>query len=102
AIPVEQLGQPFLADTERAELRADVPDTLLGDPDVVQDDVDDVLANLAPPDELHRRQTQPLLHDLGRRRAETARHHTAGIRPMAGIRQIAPEAGRDSRTGAPS
>jgi hypothetical protein len=38
------LGQRSLADTERAELRANVPDTLIGDPDVVQDDVDDVLA----------------------------------------------------------
>ena len=38
------MGQHSLADTERAELRANVPDTLIGDPDVVQDDVDDVLA----------------------------------------------------------
>ena len=53
---------------ERAELRANVADTLLGDPDVVQHDVDDVLANLAAPDELHRWQTQALLYDLGRRR----------------------------------
>ena len=34
------------------------PPEFLGDPDVVQDDVDVVLANLAAPDELHRRQTQ--------------------------------------------
>ena len=92
AVPVEQLGQPFLADTERAELRANVADALVGDPDVVQDDVDDVLANLAAPDELHRRQAQALLHDLGRRRGKAARHHAPGIRPMAGIREIAPQA----------
>src|SRR5580704_11694048 len=35
---------------------------------------------------------RPLLHDLGRRRGKTARHHAPGIRPMAGIRQIAPQA----------
>ena len=80
------------ADAERPELRADVPDTLFGDPDVVQHDVDDVLANLAAADELHRRQAQALLHDLGRRRGKAARHHAAGIRPMAGIRQVAPQA----------
>ena len=34
--------------------------------DVGQHDVDDVLANLAAPDELDRRQAQPLLQDLGR------------------------------------
>ena len=82
----------LLADAERAELRADVADPLLGDTDVVQHDVDDVLANLAAPDELDRRQAQPLLHDLGRGRGKAARHHAAGIRPMAGIRQVAPEA----------
>ena len=71
---------------------ADVADPLVGDPDVVQHDVDDVLANLAPADELYRRQAQALLHDLGRRRGKTARHHPPGIRPMAGIRQIAPQA----------
>src|SRR5262252_1212932 len=40
----------------------------------------------------HRWQAQPLLHDLGRRRGKAARHHATGIRPMAGIRQIAPQA----------
>ena len=59
AIPVEQLRQSLLADAERPELRADVADPLLGDPDVVQHDVDDVLANLAAADEFHRRQAQP-------------------------------------------
>src|SRR5437899_11064102 len=54
AIPVEQMSQPFFADTERAELRANIADPLVGDADVVQDDVDDVLANLAAADELHR------------------------------------------------
>ena len=85
-------GQSLLADAERAELRADVADPLVGNPDVVQHDVDDVLANLAAADELDRRQAQPLLHDLGRRRGKAARHHAPGIRPMAGIRQIAPQA----------
>src|SRR5215467_11955491 len=44
-----------------------------------------------PPDELHRRHAQALLHDLGRRRGKAARHHAPGIRPMAGVRQIAPQ-----------
>ena len=86
AIPVEQMSQPFFADTERAELRANIADPLVGDADVVQDDVDDVLANLAAADEFHRWQAQPLLHDLGRRCGKTARHHAPGIGPMPGIR----------------
>src|SRR5437762_8856228 len=50
AIPVEQMSQPFFADTERAELRANIADALVSDADVVQHDVDDVLANLAAAD----------------------------------------------------
>ena len=90
-VPVEQLGQPLLADAERAELGANIPDTLFGYTDVVQDNVNDVLAKLASANELYRWQTQSLLHDLGRRRGKAARHHAAGIRPMAGIRQVAPK-----------
>src|SRR4051794_13287227 len=92
AVPIEQLGQPSLTDAQRAELGADVADALLGDPDVVQYDVYDVLANLAAADEFDRWQAQPLLHDLGRSRRKAARHHAAGIRPVAGIRQVAPQA----------
>jgi hypothetical protein len=35
------------------------PPEFLGDPDVVQDDVDDILANLAAPDERNRRRRRP-------------------------------------------
>jgi hypothetical protein len=36
-------------------LRANIADAFVRDADVVQDDVDNVLANLAAADELHRR-----------------------------------------------
>ena len=47
--------------------------------------------NLAAPDELHRRQAQAFLLDLGRLGGKAARHHAAGVGPVAGIRQIAPQ-----------
>ena len=85
AVAVEQGGQALLADGERRGLRLDVADPLVGDPDVRQDDRQDLLIQPALLVELDGRQAQALLLDLGRIGGEAARHGTTGIRPVAGV-----------------
>ena len=91
AVLVEELGQPPLAHGERADLGADVADALLRHADVGEHDLQDVVVELAAPVQLDRRQPQPLLLDLGRLRGEAARHHAAGIGPVAGVGEAGPE-----------
>ena len=49
----------------------------------------DLAVHLAALEELHWRQPQPLLLDLGRVRGESARHHAADVGPVAGVLQPA-------------
>ena len=91
AVAVEQRGEAALADGQRADLGLDVADPLLWHADVGQDDVDDVGHHFAAAYELHRRNAQAFLLDLRRLGGEAARHHAAGVGPVAGVGQIAPQ-----------
>ena len=86
-IAVDQGGEPLLTGRERGGLGLDVADALVGNADVGQDDGQDFLVHLALLEELHRRQAQAFLLDLGGAGRETARHHAADIGPVAGIGQ---------------
>ena len=91
AVAVEQRGEPRLPGRERRRLRLDVADALVGDADVRQDDRQDLVVEHALLVELDRRQAQALLLDLGRVGREAARHHAAGVGPVAGVGEPAPE-----------
>ena len=85
AVAVDERGEAALADGQRGGLRLDVPDALVRDADVGQDDGEDLLVHDAALEELHRREAQPLLLHLGRVGGEPPGHHAAGVRPVAGV-----------------
>ena len=87
AVLVEQRRHPPGAHQQRRRLRLDVADALLGHADVGEDDGEDLLVDLPFLVELDRREAQALLHHFGGPRREAARHHAAGVWPVAGVRQ---------------
>ena len=89
AVAVHQLGQAPLADLQRRGLGLDVADALLGDAHVGVEDGEDLGVHHAALEELHRRQAQPLLLDLGGLRREAAGHHAADVGPMPRVLQPA-------------
>ena len=63
----------------------DVADALIGDPDIGKDDRQDLLIDSRRLVKLHRRQAQTFLLDFGGMGRKSARHHAAGVGPVAGI-----------------
>ena len=70
---------------ERGGLRLDVPDALIRDADVGQDDGEDLLVHHATLEQLDRRQPESLLLHLRRVGGEAPGHHAAGVRPVSGV-----------------
>ena len=98
AVAVEQRREAAFAGRQRRGLRLDVADALVGDADVRQDDRQDLVVDRAALVELDRRQPQTFLLDLGRVGREAARHHAAGVGPVAGVGEPAPRlAGAEER-----
>ncbi len=91
AISVEQRRQPGLAHHQRRRLRLDVADALVGHADVRADDGVDLRIQLAPLEEAHGRQAQPLLLDRRGGGREAAGHRAAGVGPVPGVGQPAPD-----------
>jgi len=85
AIAVDQCSEAHLASGQCGGLGLDVADALVGNADVGQDDGENLLVHLALLEELHRRQAQPLLLDLGGAGGEAAGHHAADVGPVAGV-----------------
>ena len=87
AVLVEQRRHPPGAHQQRRRLRLDVADALLGHADVGEDDGKDLLVDLPLLVEFYGREAQTLLNHLGGTRREAARHHAAGVRPVACVRE---------------
>ena len=92
AVAPDQRAQALFAGHQRRGLRLDVADALVGDADVRADDREDLVVDLAALVQLDRRQAQPLLLDLDRVGRKPARDHAAGVGPVAGVGQPAPQA----------
>ena len=91
AITAQKKVEPVSPDIQRGSLCLHVTDPLVCDADVGTDDGVDFLVHDPLLEQLYRRQAQPFLFNRGRRGGESPRHGPASIRPVAGIRQPAPQ-----------
>ena len=79
AVAVDELDHAVAPDLERRGLRAQVAHGDVGQPDVAGDEVEQALVELAPLEELDRRDAQPLLVDLHRITGVAPRAHAADV-----------------------
>jgi hypothetical protein len=83
----EQRIEPTAADVENIAHRRQIASDLIGQTDVGGEHLHQWLVQLAGVVELHRRDDQPFLMNLGRLRRPAARHAAADVHPVTGAGQ---------------